>query len=64
MQTETIFLKIFMLKYFRGYLDPQKLIELKINLMNIFQMKISQTTVGYNHPVSMYIHNMYYYIAM
>ena len=28
-----------------GTLDPQKLIELKINHMNIFHMKISQITV-------------------
>ena len=39
---------MFMLKYFRGYLDPQKLIELKINYMNIFHMKISKITVQYN----------------
>ena len=31
-----IFLKIFVLKYIYGYLDPQKLIKLKINHMNIF----------------------------
>ena len=29
-----------------GTLDPRKLIELKINHMNIFRMKISQITVG------------------
>ena len=28
-----------------GTLDPQKLIELKINHMNIFYMRISQITV-------------------
>ena len=28
-----------------GTLDPRKLIELKINHMNIFHMKISQITV-------------------
>ena len=29
-----------------GTLDPRKLIELKINHMNIFHIQISQITVG------------------
>ena len=36
------FLKIFVLKYLVGILDPRKLIELKINHMNIIHMKIFQ----------------------
>ena len=41
---KNICVKIFKLK-FVGTLDPRKLIELKINRMNIFHMKISQITI-------------------